>query len=78
MYQCTNCNKEFEYKPYGSLKIPYCKRCFKLIWKSDYGNFYRWFVKGFKAIPKDYYKEKEKATLGSGSTLPINEEISQL
>ncbi len=61
MNECTNCGNEFEYIPSGSLRIPYCKRCFKKIWKNDYGKFYRWFEKGYMVIPKKYEK-KEKAT----------------
>ena len=78
MYNCTNCNEEIEGLPFGSLGFPYCKRCFKLIWKNDYSSYYRWLRRAYKTIPKYYYKKKEKVTSGSGSTLPINEETNQL
>lgn len=46
MYECTNCNKEIE-TVRGSLKIPYCKRCWKKVWKNDYEAFYRWMKRGY-------------------------------
>ena len=38
-FMCINCGKEAEV---GSMKNPYCKRCFKKIWKNDTEACFKW------------------------------------
>jgi len=47
MYECTNCGLLYDGKPKGSLKISYCRKCFKKIWKNDYSKYYNWLRKGY-------------------------------
>lgn len=36
---CVNCGKE---ATEGSMRFPYCKKCFKEIWDDDYGVYKYW------------------------------------
>lgn len=60
--ECTNCNEEIK-KAKGSLGFPYCKKCFKRIWKNDYMKYYNWLRKAYMVFPKYYYKKKEQGNV---------------
>jgi NAD-dependent SIR2 family protein deacetylase len=40
--KCVNCGKE---AMKGSMKHPYCKKCFKKIWDNDYDKYNEWLLK---------------------------------
>ncbi len=71
MYNCTNCGEEIEIIK-GSIGFPYCKRCFRKIWKNDLDKYYNWLRKAYMIMPKDY-KEKAKQHNGSEIALPYKE-----
>jgi len=40
---CANCGKRIWIKDAeGSMKHPYCKKCFKEVWCDDYGKYMKW------------------------------------
>jgi len=47
MYQCTNCDLLIEGKPKGSLGFPYCRKCFRRIWKNNYPEYYNWLRRAY-------------------------------
>jgi len=42
-YICVKCGKIIKFpKVKGSLRHPYCKKCFKEVWNNDYGKYGKW------------------------------------
>lgn len=39
---CVNCGKEVSKDIKGSIKHPYCKKCFKEVWKNDNKKYFKW------------------------------------
>ena len=39
---CVECGKK---ATVGSVKHPYCQKCFTKVWKNDYKKFYKWLKK---------------------------------
>jgi hypothetical protein len=37
--KCVECRKDADA---GSFKHPYCKKCFKKVWKGDYDKYFKW------------------------------------
>jgi DNA-directed RNA polymerase subunit RPC12/RpoP len=43
---CVECGKLIDEKRIkGSIKHPYCSKCFKKIWKNDYQGYMEWLAK---------------------------------
>ena len=40
-YKCVNCGNVI-LKIEGSIKHPYCKKCFKKVWNNDYTKYNEW------------------------------------
>lgn len=42
MWTCVNCKEIFDSGLEGSMKHPYCKECFKEVWKGNYYDYFIW------------------------------------
>jgi len=46
MIICVNCGKATKIEnAEGSHKHPFCKKCFKKVWKNDYDKYTKWLAK---------------------------------
>jgi len=43
---CVECRKIVT-NPKGSMKHPYCKKCFKKVWNNNYNKYGNWLVNHF-------------------------------
>jgi len=42
---CVECGKTIKGKDMeGSMKHPYCKKCFKKVWNNDYDKYLEWLA----------------------------------
>lgn len=43
MIRCRNCGKEHDVKESkGTMKYPYCKKCWKKVWHNNWTKFVKW------------------------------------
>lgn len=42
-FMCVKCGESNATK--GSMKHPYCKKCFKKVWNNDYDAYAKWLAK---------------------------------
>ena len=49
MLICVKCGNE---AIKGSMKHPYCKKCFKKVWNNKYNKYFEWLKKTYYTFPK--------------------------